>query len=140
MKFNELFVGDTFNFASNSTLAGTYFISCYTDELAGDIKVLMSSETSKCYHIMESDKLKIHDMYIEVPNDEEVELLTRSLEENPYNGISYLGNKIVYSSEKDNLIITRRSDILKYDVYVYLIHTKTFKTFEDCLKYTNILN
>ena len=139
MKFNDLFVGDTINFASYPEL-GTCIISSYQDPTEGQIKILFCSNDGKCYPVVEGEEFKHLSTEIMIPYDTEVDLVSRrDHTENVFDAISYQGNKIVYSSEKDNMFITKEQD--HYNIYeidncnIILISNKC-TSYEDALLLT----
>lgn len=122
MKFNELYVGDTFNFTEAGFMLGTCMITSMSDINAGDIKLIYSSATNKCYPITSAEEFKVLDTEIELSMFTEVQLICRNLVEDVYNAISYLGNRIVYSSRKDEVFITKTDS--RYSIYTTK-HNKT---------------
>lgn len=140
MKFNELFVGDVFNFVNNDTDLGTCILTSLSEIDAGDIKLIYNSSDNRCYSISESDgEFKLINGEVILPFDAEIELLTKSSHDNVYNAVSYNGARIVYSCKEDQVFITKDKNTGVYDTFstkngIELIGVSY--EYDDALKYT----
>ena len=140
MKFNELFVGDVFNFTNNDTDLGTCILTCVSVTDAGDIKLIYNSTNNRCYSITESNgEFKLLNGEIMLPFDTNVELITKSSHDDVYNAISYHGACIVYSCKEDQVFITKDKNTGIYDVFSTKNGLKLIGVaheYDDALKYT----